>query len=89
MQLDLRSVHVFKPLPKKPGQFYLAETNPAQVLIHDDQRLYIQHGAVFSGPNSRPLKEKEIPAWFHEEVVKLSPETLASLKYTPPARKAA
>lgn len=88
-ELNLRGVHVFKPVPKKPGQFYLAEQHPAQVLKHEDQTLYIQDGFVFTGPKNKPLKEKELPAWFHEEVAKLSPDVLASLKYTIPARKAA
>lgn len=83
-ELRLREVHVFKPVPKRPGQSYLAETHPVQVLKHDDQTLFIQDGFVFAGEKQRPLKDKELPAWFHEAVRKLPSDLLASLKYTPP-----
>lgn len=84
-QLNLRGVHVFKKLPGQ-NRWVLDSIHPALRLAQDGETVYIQDGSLFDGGGNKLLGKP--PGWFSEAVSKLSPDTLASVKYKPAAAKA-
>jgi hypothetical protein len=76
-KLELRGVHVFEKVvtPSGAAMVKLVRTNPYLRFQHDAQILYIQGGKVFSAEGG-PVKEKDIPAWFAEEINKASKAAL-------------
>jgi hypothetical protein len=82
-KLNTRGSHVFKK-DKKSNRWYHAETHPIQAVCTESGRLFIQDGHVFANNDGEPLKAREIPQWFYDEVVKLPPAVLASCGYKLP-----
>lgn len=78
MAVALREVHVYKPVPNRPGSFVLSKVNPYIRLGCENEILFIQGGKVHSLEGA-PIPHDKLPAWFSTELAKVSKTALAEV----------
>ena len=82
MPLNLRQVHEFAKVPGTQT-FRLVRTNPVMRLACSDGVVLIQKGTVYT-EGGIALKQKDLPAWFADEMSKCSPAALAECGWKAP-----
>lgn len=69
------------------GMLHTVEKNPYLMLSCAGQRLYVQHGQVWSGPESDPIPPDQLPGWFFAQLRAQSHEARKSVGYYLPQDK--